>query len=794
MFDRWHGRLSDHGLNELETVNRKARMLDACPHHHEDPQLETHAQAAIAQAAEDALQGIQLRAPGASKVAGKKVWRTLDELAGTKSFETMVHREFPHLASEWNDEPSRRHFLKLMSASLALAGLSACTLRKTEEKIVPYVAQPEEVIPGRPLFFASTMPFAGFGKGVVVESHEGRPTKIEGNADHPASLGSSDLWMQASVLELYDPDRSQNVMHGQTLSTWGKFVETMNGELATLAAKKGAGLRFLTGTVTSPTIARQMKDVLAKYPQAKWHQYEPIGRNNCKAGAIQAFGQDYETVYHFDKADVILSLESNFLTEHPGSVPYSRQFIGGRRIRKSTEDLKMNRLYVAESSVTVTGAQADHRLAIKSSDIELLAYDLLAVLKGTPTAGKNSKWAAAVADDLKSAAGKSLILVGECQPPSVHVIAHQINAMLKNVGSTLTYIDPVEAPGESLSDLVQEMRDGAVDTLFIIGTNPSYTAPRDYGLDLGLNEPTADERSKAFKEKNPLGKVRLIVNHSLYNGLNEETSGLCHWHIPASQYLETWGDIRAFDGTASLIQPLIYPLYTTKSEIELLAYLQGEMVLTAYDIVEETWTKVVGKLSDDDWARAKEKGVIPNTAFAPKTPALKTQGLATTAPAMGEDKMEIVFRPDPSIYDGRYANNGWLQELPKPVTLLTWENVALFSFNTAKKLGISQADDGRGAEVPTVKIEIDGKFREIPSLIMPGHADNSVTVYLGYGRTRCGFVGREKEYNTEKGVDVYALRSGSEWFATGLNVEVLSKKSWVATSQSHRCRIKLTFT
>jgi molybdopterin-containing oxidoreductase family iron-sulfur binding subunit len=759
-------------------------MLDACPHHHED---DNDSQAALALAADSALDGIRLRSPGESKPAVKKVWRTLDELAGTKSFETMVHREFPHLASEWKDEPSRRHFLKLMSASLALAGLSACTLRKPEEKIVPYVSQPEDVIPGRPLFFASTMPFAGYGKGVVVESHEGRPTKIEGNKDHPASPnGASDLWMQASVLELYDPDRSQNVMHGRSVSTWGNFIGAFQDEFAKLSASKGAGLRFLSGTVTSPTIARQAKALLTKYPNAKWHVFEPVGRKNEKAGTIQAFGQDYQTVYHFDKANVILSLESNFLTELPGSIAYAQDFVSGRRIRETGKDLEMNRLYVAEASVTVTGAQADHRLAIKSSDIEALATDLLAVLSGGTASGKYAKWAGVVAADLKKNAGKSLVVVGESQPPLVHVIGHQINAMLKNVGTTLTYTDPVEMPGDSLEELVADMNAGGVDTLFVIGTNPSYTAPRSFGLDRGVKEKTQADRVDAFK-KNPLSKVRLIVNHSLFNGDNEETSSLCHWHIPASHYLESWGDIRSFDGTASVIQPLIYPLYTTKSEIELLAFLLGDYTSTAYDIVTETWTKVAAKLSEDDWACAREKGVVANTAFAAKTPALKPQPTLAPATSQPADKetMEIVFRPDPSIFDGRYANNGWLQELPKPITLLTWENVALISFNTAKRLGISQNDAGRGAEVPMVSLKVDGNTTEIPSLIMPGHADDSVTVYLGYGRTRVGFVGREKEYDTEKGVDVYALRTGDEWFASGLTVDVLSKTANVATAQSH---------
>ena len=320
-------------------------MLDACPHHHEEETATPEA----------ALDGLNLREPRHS--AKRKMWRSLDELAGTPAFEQMLHREFPHAAAEWTDDASRRHFLKLMGASLALAGLSACTLKKTQEAVVPYVVPPEEVIPGRPLFFASTSPWMGYGKGVVVESHEGRPTKIEGNRDHPASLGACDIWTQASVLEMYDPDRSQTVKHGNDTSTWGTFTTDMVNVLAKLKTDGGAGLRFLTGTTTSPTTARLLMELLEQYPQAKWCQHETVGRRNGRAGAVQVFGRDLEPVYQFDKASVILSLDSNFLTDLPGSMAYANQFIAGRRIRQGPGDLTMNRLYVAEASVTLTGAR-----------------------------------------------------------------------------------------------------------------------------------------------------------------------------------------------------------------------------------------------------------------------------------------------------------------------------------------------------------------------------------------------------------------------------------------------------
>jgi molybdopterin-containing oxidoreductase family iron-sulfur binding subunit len=770
-------------------------MLDACPHHHE----EDDASGALAAAADAALADIHLRAPGESKPAGKKVWRSLEELAGTKQFETMLHREFPHAASEWNDGPSRRNFLKLMSASLALAGLSACTLRKTEEKIVPYVDAPEDVIPGRPMFFATTMPFAGYGKGVVVESHEGRPTKIEGNADHPASLGSSDIWMQASVLEMYDPDRSQMVMQGTSPSTWGNFASVITKELD--AAANGKGVRILTGAVTSPTLARQIKAFLARYPQAKWYQHEVVGRVNTKAGAMLAFGEDVDSIYQFKNANVIVSLDSNFLTDLPGSLAYSRDFIANRRIRQGDGEAKMNRLYVAETSISVTGAQADHRLAIKSGEIEALASDILAALGGQTLTGPHAKWATAVAADLKKNAGKSLVVVGESQPAAVHAIAHKINGDLGNVGITVTYIDPVPVPADSLEDLVAEMDASLVDILFIVGTNPSFTAPASMGLGEGLDAATADERKGDYSLKNPLGKVPLVVHHGLYGhdlngGFTEETAVFAHWHIPASHYLESWGDLRAFDGTASIVQPLIYPLYTTKSEIEFVSFLAGDL-RSAHDIVQETWTKVVGKLSDDDWQRSLEKGVVfGNTRFPAKTLALRpisaTASTATTEPSESRS-LEVVFKTDPTIYDGRYANNGWLQEVPKPISLLTWENVALMSVKTAADFQISQADQGKGVEVPRVDLKVDGRTLNIPALIMPGHADDSVTVYLGYGRKRCGRVGSHgvnpgyiEAYPGSVGADAYVLKpTTNTWFVSGVSLVPTEKLTAVATSQSH---------
>ncbi|HSV13689.1 MAG TPA: TAT-variant-translocated molybdopterin oxidoreductase [Tepidisphaeraceae bacterium] len=745
-------------------------MLDACPHHHEDEA--------------EKLDGLTLRTPRTSQ--GKRMWRSLDELAQTPDFLNMMHREFPHAASEWTDEPSRRNFLKLMSASLALGGLTACTLQKTPEKILPYVNPPEEVIPGRPLFFATSAPWCGYAKGVVVESHEGRPTKIEGNAEHPSTggYGGTDIWMQASVLDMYDPDRSQTVMHGYgNVSTWGAFTDELSGKMAEQQSKGGAGLRFLTGTVTSPTVARQIQGILKKFPQAKWHQWEAVGRHNARDGALRAFGQDVQAVYRLDQAKVILSLDSNFLLEDPGSLAYAKQFIDGRRVRRDRDE--MNRLYTVESGVTITGAMADHRLALRSSEIESLAQQLAGAINGTAASGPNAKWVNAVAKDLQANRGHALVLVGESQPASVHALGYAINDALGAAGSTVVYVDPIETSGpdgpHTLEELVSDINGGTIDLLVILGTNPSFTAYSDMGFVSGAGEKTPEDRTQAYNVKNPLSKVKTVVHHGTHF---DETAFFSHWHIPASHYLESWGDLRSYDGTASIVQPLILPLYSSKSDVELLAFLDGDANRGAYDIVRETWQSQMAAPYEATWAKSLEKGVIDGSAAKPKQVALKTNigallGGATTQPATAGG-LELVFRPDPHIWDGRFANNGWLQELPKPITLLTWDNAALMGYNTARKLGVIQNDPGRATEASMIEIKHGSTTLRVPALVVPGHAEDAITLHLGYGRSRAGNVGNGK------GVNAYDMRTrATPWVVAGVEVNLTGDMFPLATSQSH---------
>ncbi len=685
---------------------------------------------------------------------GKAYWRSLDELAETEEFQEFLHREFPERASEWGNELSRRKFLKIIAASLALAGLSACT-RQPEEKIVPYAAKPpENLIPGKPLFYATAMTLGGYATGLLVESHEGRPTKIEGNPEHPASLGATDVFAQAAILTFYDPDRSQIVTQAERINTWDAFFAALGAELEKQKLKQGAGLRILTETVTSPTLAQQLRVVLEKFPAAKWHQYEPVGLDNTREGARLAFGEFVETRYRFDKADVIVSLDADFLMWGAGRLRYARDFIHRRRVRESNTE--MNRLYVFESTPTNTGAMADHRFPVKPSEVHECARMLASLLeKLSEPPIKILKSLAAfesIARDLLSHKGRSIVLAGESQPPIVHALAHQMNHALGNVGSTIIYIDPIQAAPlgqtQSLRELATAMESGKVETLLILGGNPVFTAPAN--LDFA-------ERMK---------KVGFRAHLSLYE---DETSELCHWHLPETHFLESWGDARAFDGTATIQQPLIAPLYRGKSAHEFLAAVIGERGRSGHDIVRAYW-KTHGLDDDKQWQTALHDGVVKGTTFAEKKVELHT------IPAMESPKpsgIQIIFRPDSTIWDGQFANNGWLQELPKPLTKLTWDNAAFISPATAERLGIRNEQ--------MVELQRDGRTLMLPAWILPGQPDDCVTVHFGYGRRRAGRVG------SGTGFDAYAFRtSDASWFADDVKISPTEKRHRLACTQHHQ--------
>jgi MoCo/4Fe-4S cofactor protein with predicted Tat translocation signal len=693
-----------------------------------------------------------------AKTKGPEYWRSLEELAGSPNFREMLHREFPKGASEWLDSVSRRGFLKLMGASLAMAGMTACT-KQPLEPIVPYVKQPEEVIPGRPLFYATAFTLGGYANPVLVESHLFRPTKIEGNDQHPASLGGTDLFAQASILGMYDPDRSQTVTYLGDVRTWGDLVNALRGPLNVQKGLQGAGMRILTPTVSSPTLADLLRSLLKQYPQAKWHAYEPINRDNVIEGAKMAFGQPVETRYDFSKADVVLSLEADFLyAGFPGFTRYARDFAQ----RRNPDSGAMNRLYVVESTPSSTGAKADHRLPVRALEVESFVRALEMLLGDdidrSMVREDQQRFLDAVVKDLKSYRGSSVVIAGDHQPPGVHAFLHTINQTLGNVGKTVFYTDPVDTnplnQTDSLRDLVGDMRASKVDILVILGGNPAYDAPADYGF------------ADALKNTNIPQRVHL----GLYQN---ETAELCQWHVNEAHYLEAWGDARAYDGTASIVQPLIAPLYDGKSAYELVAMLSGQPESNGHDIVQAYWKgQHPGPDFDVFWRKSLHDGWIEGTTFTPKQVSQKTSGVQS--PARSDEKaIEINFRRDPSVYDGQFANNGWLQELPKPMNKLTWDNPVLVGPAMAERMGLKTED--------MVELDLNGKKVTAPVWIQVGHPDNSVTVFLGYGRRRAGRVG------TGAGFDMYQLRfSATPWFTSGVVIRKTGDTYKLASTQGYQ--------
>jgi MoCo/4Fe-4S cofactor protein with predicted Tat translocation signal len=697
---------------------------------------------------------------------GKRYWRTLEELAADPHFEDLLRREFPRAASEWDESVDRRDFLKLMGASLALAGMAGCGAAP-EQHIVPYVKQPEGMVLGKPQHYATVMPFGGDALGLLVESHEGRPTKIEGNPDHPSSLGSTDAIAQAAVLDLYDPDRAKTTTHLGQLSTWEAFQTAAQGLATSQKAVAGAGMRILTGTLTSPTLAGALEGLLKLYPQARWHQWEPAVSDGAREGAKLVFGRAVNSVYRLEKAEVILALDSDFLSSGPGHVRYMKEFYRKRRLNGPQDG--MNRLYAVEPTPSVTGSAADNRLPLRANDVELFARALLAKLGGggTATAPAGSEnFLAAVAADLAKHKGAGLVIAGEQQSPAVHAIAHLLNELAGNAGSTVYYTEPVEANpvnhADSLRSLCSDMAKGKVDLLIILGGNPVYDAPHDWDFSAKLKK---------------VGTIVALGSH--YN----ETGEYAHWHIPETHFLETWGDARSFDGTYSVIQPLIAPLYRAHSAYEVLTAFSDKPGVTAYDAVRERLKSIPGGAEGDKFFRKTlHDGFVPASALAPL--GVKSSGAALPAPRPTAET-EFLFRPDPNIYDGRFANNGWLQELAKPVTKIAWDNAALLSPATAEKLGVTRKIMSRGGEHGQVRsavvdIALAGSKVTAAAWVVPGQADGVVVLPLGYGRQKAGYTGSNKGFNA------YAVRaSDGLWSASGGRVTLTGTDYPIASTQYH---------
>ncbi|HRF58503.1 MAG TPA: TAT-variant-translocated molybdopterin oxidoreductase [Fimbriimonadaceae bacterium] len=673
---------------------------------------------------------------------GQEYWRGLEEIAETKEFQDWVEDEFPNRRSILGLD--RRDFLKFMGASMLLAGLGGCRgMILPQQRIVPYVKAPEDLVLGRPLFYATASTFLGYATGVVVEQHEGRPTKVDGNPDHPAIDGhvdpnlrrpSLDAMTQATILQMYDPDRAPNVTFKSEIASWDEFFRFADKALDEEKKTGGAGFRILTRTVSSPSLVAQMNDLKKAFPQMQWHQWEACGRDNVRAGATIALERPLDTIYRFDKADVVLSLDSEFLTQLPGSIRYAKEFAA----KRNTENVEaMSRLYAVESAPTLAGANADHRLPMKASEVQDFALALAAAL-GVPNASGSfpkavpAKWASALVKDLESHRGRSVVVPGDQQTPEVHALCHAINAQLANVGQTVFYVEPATVSPlsqvESLRDLVDAMAAGKVNVLLIADCNPIYDAPSD------------------FKFAEAMAKVGLKIRLGLYH---DETSAQCDWSLPNTHYLEAWSDARALEGTVSIVQPLIAPLYDSHSLHEVINGLLGK-VMDGYQIVQGYWktqpqATVGGMKFDQVWQTWLNAGLIPGTESPIVMGPAVNPSFITGMTSKTKSGLEIVFRPDPRLWDGRYANLGWLMELPNPLTTITWDNCAQISPKTAEQLGLASED--------MAVLEYNGQRIEIGVWVMPGHPDDVVSVHLGFGRTKGGIVA------DGAGVNLYPVRS-----------------------------------
>jgi MoCo/4Fe-4S cofactor protein with predicted Tat translocation signal len=679
---------------------------------------------------------------------GKKYWRSLGELANTESFRTWVQREFPEGASEMLDSTSRRTLLKLMGASFGLAGLTAC--RRPEHNILPLSKGVEGYVPGKAYYYATSISHGGAVSGLVVETHDGRPTKIEGNPEHPFSLGAANAFQQASVLDLYDPDRSYQVLQdgkGVKPEAWANAINDVSSKLG-----QGDGLRFLSERVTSPSLDAVRAAALQKYPKAKWVEYEPINDDQSLAATQVAFGEPMELQYDFSKADVVVSLDNDFLGLDTSTVLPIKQFTKRRRVAEENDT--MNRLYMVESQYSITGAMADHRKRMRTADIPEFASQLSNAVSGLNVVG-GDKWLSVLAKELNANKGKSLVVAGPRQDVHTHLIALQLNELLGNVGETVTLSKTSRKPCvPALRELTGEMAQGQVSTLVILGANPVFTAPADLQFEANLKK----------------------VATSIHLGTHvDETAVVSKWHVPQAHYLESWGDGRAPDGTVSIQQPMIEPLHGGKTATEVVAALIGYKDQKSHDIVKNNW-----KLPDAEWKKALTDGVVAKTKTEPGAKVAINKAAAGAHPKPAAPSgMEVVFVPSWAVYDGRFANNGWLQEAPDPITKFVWSNAALMSAATAKSLGVHGPEENvQIASIITLKY--GGQTVEAPVQVQPGHADNSITLALGYGRKQCGRVGEDV------GTNVYPIRTTAGFnYVTGVDASNSGKTEKLVSTQEH---------
>lgn len=672
-------------------------------------------------------------------------WRSMDQLADTPEYQEFLQREFPSGASEMLDPVTRRNFMKIMGASVALAGMASC--RNPKEAIVPFVKSPENVIPGKAKFYASTMTFADHTFGVLVESHEGRPTKIEGNDLYPSSQGATHPWALASVLSLYDQDRSKAPSNKGGPASWNEFEQDWRTWSQNHAANKGTGLAVIAESFNSPAVEKLAEEFKKQFPNATWVTYEPVSQENVVQGIHTLSGKSARPMYHLNKASIIVSIDSDFLGSDPDCLRMTKDFSKRRRQLNAKDE--MNRLYAIESNMTSTGAMADHRLALESSKIPQFLVSLYKELGLGSLPAKfqgitgHDEWIKALAKDLKKNKGKSVLIAGAHQSALTHGLVSLINQAVAS--NSLVSYHAVSDSYSNLADLKKlsaQISKKQISTLVMLGGNPVFNTPADLDFANGIKN------------------VERTVHVSPYV---DETSSMSTWHLPVSHYLESWSDAQNADGTLSIVQPLIQPLYDSKSMLEILNMLVNKTQRSGYDIVVESWK---GK----NWKQTLHDGVLKGSSSV--AVSLSASNLVSMEAPKANEDIEVVFQPSPSVFDGRFANNGWLQEVSQPITKITWDNPALISPALAKKFGLKNGS--------WIQLKNGNRSLEIPVFIQPGQAKNSITLMLGYGRT-FGTVAKGQGFNT------YTLRSSSNPdIETGFTVTALSKGAYkIASTQNH---------
>jgi molybdopterin-containing oxidoreductase family iron-sulfur binding subunit len=701
----------------------------------------------------------------------KTYWRSLHQLQDTPEFRSLLEREFPVAAAEFPQGVSRRRWMQLMGASLALGGLAGC--RWQAEKIAPFAVRPENRVPGEPEYFATSLEIGDLPRHLLVTCYDGRPVKVEGNLEHTSSRGASDVLSQASLLTLYDPDRSDRAVQRagrQTFSrSWDDFAKFAKEHFATYRTAGGAGLALLFEPTGSVSMEATLKRFRKEFPKAELYRYSAITRENALRGSELAFGRPQRTHFDLSAAKVIVCVDADLFGLEPNALRHARDFAERRQPGE-----RMNRLYAVESQFSTTGAAADHRLPLRSGQIGLLVAHIDTLVRSKirpdeslpelPALGDHlRKFASAVADDLVAHRGECVVIVGRSQTAEVHALAHSLNAALDNVGKTVNYTDEpaTQVATRSLPELCHEIEQGLVNTLIIVGGNPAYDAPADLKFDDAMTQVSTTIRLATYED---------------------ETSHCSTWHLPQAHAFEAWGDVRAWDGTISISQPLISPLLNGRSALEFFALLLDDR-RAPQQIVREAVAESLGRrLTDAQWSKSIHDGYVESSALSPVQVTSDTEKLRPVYEALNKEAatdVEVVFTPCESVLDGRFANNGWLQETPRALTKLTWDNAAIVSPRTAEKLGIRQGS--------LLQLKHGDQQVEIPAFVLPGQADGSIGVALGYGRTAAGLVGGSEADDVKAvGVNVNPIRCWeAREFTSDIEITPTAGTYEFATTQDH---------